>query len=112
MCAEEVVMLLLMFPRFGDVDRNPAGGIDVELSPAVVPGDIRARLVGGQRESDLEACRNFLRTSHRHEDRVEVRAVAALRIAGPERVSMAPAGAGLVVLHGAENVLVDVPGLF
>src|SRR5208337_4222127 len=45
-----------------------------------------------------------------NKQRVEVGAVAALGIASPERVSAAPAGAALVVLHGAEDVLVEGAG--
>ena len=35
-----------------------------------------------------------------------------LRIAGPERVAVSPAGAALVIFHGAKNVFVNVFGLF
>src|SRR6266478_6853847 len=96
-----------MLPGFGDVDGNPSHLVDVELGPAVVTGDFGGVLVGREGEADLEARRNVLRTRHRHEDGVEVGAVAALGVAGPKCVAVSPPGAGLVVSHGGKDVVVD-----
>src|SRR5260370_16826939 len=43
---------------------------------------------------------------------MEVGTIAALRIAGPEYVSMSPSGPSLVIAHGVEYVVVDGAGLF
>src|SRR5271155_4076139 len=43
---------------------------------------------------------------------MEVGAVAVLRIASPERVPVSPPLAGLVVLHGAEDIFINVFGFF
>src|SRR5271154_1968946 len=43
---------------------------------------------------------------------MEIGAVAVLRIASPERVSVSPPLAGLVVLQGAEDIFIDVFGSF
>ena len=46
--SEEVVALLRMLPRLGDVDRNPSLAVDVEIGPAVIAGDLGGMLVGRQ----------------------------------------------------------------
>src|SRR6266576_6133778 len=100
-------MLLLVLPRLGNIDGNPSDLVNIELRPAVVTRDLCRRLIRREREANLEAGRNLLRTRHRHENGMEISAVAALRITGPQRVPVSPPGAALVVTHGAEDVLIN-----
>ena len=110
MGAEEVVTLLRVLPGLGNVYRNPSLAVDVELGPAVVSSDLGGVLVGRQRESDLEAGRDALGSSHGNEQGMEVSAVAFLRVAGIEHVAATPARSGLVVAHGGEDVVVNGAG--
>src|SRR5579863_9830511 len=68
-------------------------------------------LVRRQWKANFEASRNALRARHGNEQRVKVGAVALFRVAGIEHVAASPAGAGLVVLQGGENVVVNGAGL-
>src|SRR6266404_5398428 len=97
MRSEKVIMLFLMLPCLRNVYRDPAGGIQIKLCPAVVSRNLRGALIGGNRKPDLKARGNLLRPRHRNKNRVKIGAVAMLRIAGPERVAVSPAGAGLVI---------------
>src|SRR5260370_16870488 len=82
-------------------------GCDVELLPAVISRYGPIMLIIRQRKTNFEACRNSGRSHHTDKQRVEVRAVATLGRAGPDRITVAPAGAGLVVAHRGDDVLVD-----
>src|SRR6266403_5324083 len=104
MGSKEIVVFLLVLPGFRNVDGHPSDRVKIELCPAVIAGNFRRCLIGRQRKSDLKSRRNFLRPGHGYKNRMEVGAISVLGIAGPERVSVAPAGTGLVVLHGAEDV--------
>ena len=109
--AEEIVALGGIFPGFGSIDGNPTNAIEIELSPAVITGDVALGLGFGQGKADFEAGGNAGGAHHANEERMEVRAIAALRTAGPDGVTAAPTFAGLVVTHGSEDVVVDVAGL-
>src|SRR5882724_3773511 len=100
-------MLLLVLPCFGNVDGNPSGLVDIELRPAVVTGNLGRMLVRREGKANLEARWNLLRSRHRHEYGMEIGAIAAFRITGPQRVPVAPAGAAFVITHGAEDVLIN-----
>src|ERR1700733_12732483 len=69
-------------------------------------------LVGRKWEAYLKARWNLLRARHRDKHGVEIRAVAVLRIAGPERVAVSPTSAALVILHSAKNVFINILRLF
>src|SRR5580700_9411788 len=64
-------------------------------------------MVGGKWKSDLEARWDALGAGHRNEQRVEVRAVALLRVAGVKNVAAAPTRARFVVTQRREDVVVD-----
>jgi hypothetical protein len=40
MRTEEVVAFFRMLPGFGNVDRNPALAVDIEIGPAMVSGNL------------------------------------------------------------------------
>src|ERR1041385_570935 len=69
------------------VDRDPAAALHVELRPAVIAGDVAVR--GGERKADDEARRDALRARQREKQRVKVRAVALLDVAGALGVAVA-----------------------
>src|ERR1700733_10171777 len=64
-------------------------------------------MVGRKWKSDLEARWDALGACHRNEQRVEVRAVALLRVAGVKNVAAAPTRARFVVTQRREDVVVD-----
>src|SRR5580704_18753728 len=66
-CAKKIIAFLLMFPRFGYVDRNPSMGGFKEFGPAGVPGNLGGMFVRWERKTNLEARGDSLRTRHRHE---------------------------------------------
>src|ERR1700687_6120687 len=96
-----------MLPRFRDVYGNPSMLRLKEIGPAVVSSDLRRVFVRRQRESNLKARRNSLRTRHRNEQGMKVGTVALLGIAPVEHVASPPTRARLVVTHGCEHVIVD-----
>src|SRR5208282_3980276 len=110
MRAKEIVPLLGMLPSFGDIDRNPAFAVDIEIGPAMIAGDLGGMLVGGKRKSNFEAGRNALRAGHGDEQGMKVGAVAFLGVARIENIAVSPAGSGFVVAHGSEDVVVDGAG--
>ena len=110
--AEKVAMLRRILPRFRNVHGYPARTRDVKLRPAVIAGDVAMLRVFRQRKSNLKPRGNVFRAHHGDEKRVEVGAVAVLRIAGPERIAAAPAGARFVVAQRFENVIVNSVCLF
>src|SRR5947209_14265137 len=107
MRAEEIIFLLLVLPGLGDVYRNPTALLGIELRPAVITGNFAGILVFRQRETDLEFRWNVLRPGHGDKHRMEVGAVAAFGVAGPQRVSFAPAAAALVIAHGREGIVIE-----
>src|SRR5580704_14503358 len=109
--AEEIVFFLLRFPCLRNVDRNPAGFVRIELSQAVVTGDLSLVFVLRQRKTDVEAGGNPVRTQHADKWRVEISTVAVLGIAGPHRIPASPSRAGLVVTHIREEIIVGSLGL-
>ena len=110
MRAEKVVAPFRVLPGFGNVHGNPAFAVDIEIGPAMVPGDLAGASFGRQREPNFEASRNALRSRHGDEQGMEVSAIAFLGIAGVENVAVAPSGPGFVVAHGGEDVVVDGAG--
>src|SRR5256884_7510211 len=104
---EEIVFLVWMFPSFRRVNRDPAVGHDIEFRPAVISRYSPIMLISRQRKTYFEARRNSGRPHHADKQRVEISAVATLGRAGPYRISVAPAGAGLVVAHRGDNEVVD-----
>src|SRR4029077_1758932 len=107
MCAKEVLLLLLVLPRFGNIHREPAAFAGVKLRPAMVAGNLARILAFRQRQSPFKARGNLLRTRHRDKNGMEVRAVAVLGVTGPERVPRSPASASLVISHGGEGVIIE-----
>src|SRR5690348_8325139 len=83
----------------------------MELSPAVIPGDISLVLVFGQWKADVEAGWNPVSPQHADERRMEVCTVAVLGVTGPHRVPASPACARLVVAHSREQVIISSLGL-
>jgi len=73
----------------------------------VVAGDLPLLLVPREGEADGEARRDPRRTGETDEQGVEVRAVAALGVAGPGDVATPPALPALVVFHRGDDVVVD-----
>ena len=92
------------------VHRDPPAPGKVELGPAVIAGDrpLRLRFQG---KADDEPGGNAFGPGERHEEGVEVRAVALRDVAGPLRVAVAPARSRLVVDHRVHDVIVDGVGL-
>src|SRR5271169_3555410 len=104
---KEVVLLLWVLPSFRRVNWYPAVGLDIELRPAVIARYRPFVLIRRQRKTNLEARRNSGRPHHADQQRVEIRAVATLGSAGPYGITVAPTGAGLVVAHSGDDVIVD-----
>src|SRR5215471_18681876 len=107
MRAEEVITLLLVLPGFGDVDGYPSAIARVKLRPAVIAGNFALALVRRKRKPDLEPAGDLLRARHRDKERMKVGTVAPLRVARPESVAVSPAGAGLVIAHVGQRVIVE-----
>ena len=105
---EEIIAPGGIFRGFGSIDGNPAGSVEVELGPAVVAGDITFGFGFGERETDFEARGDARSAHHANEERVEIGAIAALGSAGPNCVAAAPTFAGLVVMHGGNDVVINV----
>src|SRR6266404_5841070 len=105
---KEIILLLGMLPSFGGIHRDPAVGLDIELRPAVISRYRAIMLISRQRKTNFEARRNSGRPHHADEQRVEISAVATLGSAGPYRIAVAPAGAGFVVAHSGNDVVVVV----
>src|SRR6267143_4012219 len=106
---EKIVFLLWMLPGFRRVNRYPAVGLNIKLRPAVISRYGAIMLIGGQWKTNFEARRNSGRPHHAYKQRVEISAVATLGRAGPYRIAVAPTGAGLVVAHRGDHVIVDGP---
>src|SRR6266849_1617735 len=104
---EEIILLIGVLPSFGSIHRDPAVGLDIELCPAVISRYSPIMLIGRQRKTNFEARRNSGRPHHADKQRMEIRAVATLGRAGPYCIAVAPTGAGLVVAHGGDDVVVD-----
>src|SRR5260370_15582878 len=104
---EEIVFLLWVLPGFRRVNRYPAVGLNIELRPAVIARYRPIMLISGQRKTNFKARRNSGRPHHADKQRVEISAVAAFGRAGPYRIAVPPTGAGLVVTHRADHVVVD-----
>src|ERR1700681_730379 len=107
MCPEEIIFLIRMFPCFRGIHRDPAVGLYIELRPAVIARYSPSMLIRRQGKTDFETGRNSGGPHHPNEQRVEIRAVAALGSASPYRVAVSPTGAGFVVAHGCDDVVVD-----
>src|SRR5256885_1602440 len=54
--------------------------------------------------------RVFVRIGKRNKERMKIRAITFLGVAGVEYVPRTPSGAALVILHVGEDVLVDSTG--
>src|SRR5260370_42230656 len=67
-------------------------------------------LISRQRKTNVEARRNSDRPHHADKQRVEISALATLGGAGPDRIAVATTGAGLVVAHRGDDVVVDCSG--
>src|SRR5467141_2410224 len=104
---EEIVFLLRVLPGFRRVNRYPAVGLNIELRPAVISRYGAIMLISRQRKTNFEARRNSGRPHHTDKQRVEISAVATLGRAGPYRIAVPPTGAGLVVAHRGDDVVVD-----
>src|SRR5260370_12293558 len=104
---EEILFLLRVLPSFRRVHRYPAVGLDIELRPAVISQYGTIMLIGRQRKANFEPRRNSGRPHHADKQRVEIRAVATPARASPYCIAVAPTGAGLVVAHGGDDVVVD-----
>src|SRR6267143_6914919 len=104
---EEIVFLLRVLPSFRRINRYPAVGLDIELRPTVISRYSPIMLISRQRKTNFEARRNSDRPHHADKQRVEISAVATLGGAGPYRIAVAPAGAGFVVAHSGNDVVVD-----
>src|SRR5713226_3607480 len=89
---EEIVFLLWVLPSLRRVDRYPAVGLDIELSPAMISRYRPIMLISRQRKTNFEACRDSGRAHHADKQRVEISAVATLGRAGPYRIAVAPTG--------------------
>src|SRR5947207_1126172 len=63
-------------------------------------------------ETHLKLRGNFLRSSQRNEEAVEIGAVAELAVARPDRVAVAPTDAFFAVLHMAIDDVVESSGGF
>src|SRR5437660_1242695 len=107
MSSKEIVPLFLMLPGLGDVYGNPSIFGFEEIGPAVIAGNLRRMFVGWQRKANFKPRRNALRTHHGDEKRMEISAVALLGVASVQHIAAPPAGAGFVVTHGGEDVVVD-----
>src|SRR3982074_3530810 len=59
--AEEIGLLARVLPGFGNIHGHPTIMRVIELSPAMVTGNLARLLAGGQWEADLEACGDTLR---------------------------------------------------
>src|SRR5712664_759718 len=104
---EEIVFLLRVLPGFRRVNRYPAVGLDIELRPAMIARHGPIMLISGQRKTNFEARGDSGRPHHADKQRVEISAVAAFGRAGPYRIAGHPTGAGLVVTHRGDHVVVD-----
>jgi hypothetical protein len=103
--AEEIIVLCGLVPGFRDVYGNPSRAVEIKPGLAVVASDVAFGFAFRQRETHFEARGNAGRAHHADEQRMEVRAVAALGGASPDGVAAAPAIAGFVVAHVGDDVL-------
>src|SRR5258708_32706783 len=86
---------------------DPDVGLDIELRPAVISRYGPIVLISRQWKTNFEARRNSGSSDHTDKQGVEMSAVAALGGASPYRIAVSPTGAGLIVAHGGDDVVVD-----
>src|SRR5713226_5021756 len=109
MSAKEIFALRRVFSRFRSIHWNPADTLKIKLRPAMVALDFALATFRRKRETDRETRRDTEGSTVTNEDRVKISAVASTRVTSVIDVAAPPAGTGLVILNGGDDVIINSP---
>ncbi len=96
---KEIVLLLRVLVRLGDIHRHPTFLGAVEQGPAVIAADVARATLRRQGKTDFKPCRQTFCAGPGDEQAMKISTVSKAAIANPQHVTITVTWTGFVITH-------------